>query len=262
MHPLRAYPRPRPTGDERWQTENKAVSRDIGNAVSTAANGSVFLGTEDVTALDQGTGKEQWVGKYRKSTTTWGIATTGKRTVAIAAFDGEKGTLASFGLDGTRQWTTSIEVSNEPPRPTIADGTAYVANGAGTLYAVALENGAVQWKVTIDDGVKTGIAVYDGTVFVPGGADGTLRAIDAGDGTVRWTQHVGQAAAPGVVEKQLLVSGTDVSGPKSDAGVAVFDPATGEKRRTYAVNIAGPFAVGDGAIYVRHVDDSSLWTIR
>ncbi len=250
------------TGNEQWRTENKAVSRDIGDAVPTAANGSVFLGTEDVSALDEETGKEQWVGKYRTSTTTWGIATTGKRTVAIAAFDGNKGTLACFGSDGTREWTTSVKVSSKPPGPTIADGTVYAPTDAGTLYAVNMEDGSVQWKATIDDGVNTGLAVDNGTVFVPGGSDGTLRAIDAGDGTTRWTQHVGHAAAPAVVGKQLLVSGTAISGPKSDVGFAVLDPTTGERRRTYTANTAGPFAVGDGAIYVYHANDSSLWAIR
>ncbi|WP_158413713.1 outer membrane protein assembly factor BamB family protein [Haladaptatus cibarius] len=247
-------------GGEQWRTETDAVSRDIGDATPTATNESVILGTEVVSALDKGTGKVQWVGEYPNPTTTWGVATTGKRTIAMTALDGKEGLICCFGPKGNRQWKKTVDVNNAPPRPTISDGTVFAATDTGTLYAVDLKTGSTKWEAEIDDNVKTGLAVTNEIVVVPGATGGTLRAINVADGTARWTQTVGNTTAPAVVNDRVVVGANDIS-DISETGFAVFDPATGNRTRKYAVGTAGSFTVGDGRIYFCHEADSSLWVV-
>lgn len=118
--------------------------------------------------------------------------------------------------------------------PTVADGTVYFANGAGTVYAVTAADGTERWRFdtgTRGDGppVETSPTVADGNVFVAG-VDSTVYALDADDGTERWAfepewnEHI--EASPTVADETLYVA-------SRNAHLYALNLADGTPRWTY-----------------------------
>jgi len=249
-------------GSEYWRTETDAASTDVGDATPTTAGDTLYLGTEVVAALEKRTGAQRWIGDYPTASTTWGFATTGTWTVAMATLDSDRGYLTAYDEAGTQQWLIQPPVHHSPPRPAIVDQTVFAATDEGTLYAVDVESGLVKWTARIDSDVETGLAVADGAVFVPSAADGTFRAINASDGSTRWTKQVGYTAgAPAVVDEQVVAAVADIPGIESEdpAGFVAFDPGTGDVTQRYPVGRAGAFSVGSGEIYF--TNNQNLWLL-
>lgn len=249
-------------GSEYWRSETDAASTDVGDATPTTAGDTLYLGTEVVAALEKRTGEQRWIGDYPTASTTWGFATTGTWTVAIATLGSDRGYLMAYDGDGTQQWLIKPTIHHSAPRPTIANQTVYAATDEGTLYAVDVESGIVKWTASIDSNVETGLAVSDGTVFVPSAADGTFRAINASDGSTRWTKQVGYTAgAPAVVDEQVVAAVAEIPGIDAEdlTGFVAFDPATGEVTQRYPVGRAGAFGVGSGEIHF--TSNQNLWIL-
>lgn len=255
------------TGDVHWRTESDAASPGMSVANPAVVGDTLYLGTEVVVALDGRTGKRRWVREFPEDTASQGLAATDDAVVVAAEFahDGY-GYLACFDSDGTRRWLLRPHpVDHTFAGPVVADDSVYVATDEGLLFAVDLDSGAVRWRAPVDRDIDTGLAVRDGTVFVPGAASGTFRAFDAADGSARWTRKLGYGvSAPAVVDGRLLVAAAGHSGETDvdGAGFAAVDPATGDVERRYDSRSVGAFAVGDGVVYYRYGGDSSLWALR
>ncbi|MFO8011985.1 MAG: PQQ-binding-like beta-propeller repeat protein [Phycisphaerae bacterium] len=83
--------------------------------------------------------------------------------------------------------------------PTVAGGRVYVLSGRGLLTALTLDAGRKAWMVNIFDrfrghpprfGVAESVLATGGRVIcTPGGAEGTLAALDAATGSVVWTSR-------------------------------------------------------------------------
>lgn len=134
--------------------------------------------------------------------------------------------------------------------PAVVDGTVYVGDWSGRVYALRATTGKPRWTFTAEpervvySGQIVGSpAVADvggaGTVFVPSGK--TMFALRASDGTVRWRYSVGRlgsATDPTELESSpavaggLVVFGFDVhnSGKGYDAGIVAVDARTGRQR--------------------------------
>ena len=181
---------------------------------------------------------------------------------------------------------------------TAADGVAYAATEAGSVYAVDLRTGETAWTADAGEAVDTPLIVTDGLVIavtratsdepssvvalaVSDGSEtwrwksdtpvyrlsaasaddahvyvglsdqnGTLRALDLGNGSLAWTARMNAAVN--------LVSAPAATG---DAVYALdfrgqlyrFDPATGARDWDFALNElvlrSGPVVVGDHVVF-------------
>ncbi len=93
--------------------------------------------------------------------------------------------------DGQRLWITPANRYNLAP-PVIAHGLVYVSGQDGDLYALRLQDGAVQWRFATGDGTAdyhtSEPAVVDNTIYW--GTGPLLYALDARTGVLRHFFHV------------------------------------------------------------------------
>lgn len=135
---------------------------------------------------------------------------------------------------GDLKWKrTELEAAETPA---IADGTVFVAGNR--LTALDGATGDVLWKVPFDEGESVGSpTVADGTVYV--GADGSLYAVDARDGSIVWrhdsievTAFVGELQDGEEEERQfaahaVAVADGTVYAPTSSSGFVALDAVSG-----------------------------------
>jgi outer membrane protein assembly factor BamB len=146
--------------------------------------------------------------------------------------------------------------------PAVADGTVFVTDDrrlveAGDAFVRALDasSGAERWRTRVDDTAVFAPTVADGAVYVR--TSTTLAALDAGDGSVRWT--VGDRAAFDKPDYDLTmdmrpaVRDDTVYFPGPRAVVAVAAETGSIRWRTEATNVRSAPAVVDGTVYVPDV---------
>lgn len=188
------------------------------------------------------------------------------RLVALEAATGEE--RWSFGYGSARGSNLRT-----PPAPAVADGTAYVKATQG-VYALDVATGDVQWRREREDyhTAHATLAVADGTVYVspqpaahPEEAS-RLFALDAADGSVRWTfttppgAPTGEWSSPTVGEDVVYVSIRDRDGGRELYAVSRADGSLEWATRAYA---RGAALAGD-VLYLGAAalagDGSRLWT--
>jgi outer membrane protein assembly factor BamB len=189
---------------------------------------------------------------------------------------------------GTNAWTP-VDLGGTRPWSALAygDGRLYALTYDGVLTAFNPATGAKFWSVTLlgQYAFTSPPTFADGVVYTGGaGSGGTLYAVDAASGTVRWTQSVmnGDDSSPAVTATGVYVSyaceqtyafdpqsgnplwhhDTDCEGGGgntpvlADDGVwvrdggakppAVLDAGTGAVRDTYATGGSSPAPAFDG----------------
>ena len=292
-----------PTGSELAAVDLAAVAdgpvwthdvEDDVDAVPAVACGVVLVpGLNGLTAIDPATGEAVWHAEVGGHTaTTLGVA---GETVYVAgvnpsAVDIRHGTVEwtaqggdtlAVGRDGiytthNANGTGGISAHDPDGEPrwhlalgkivgsaSVTDGTVYVADTAGTVYAIDAVTGETDWSRSLG-GVRkifSGLAVDGGDVAVPAGVGETSAVLDAVTGEPRWTAETG------------IVTGRPVIGPdwvafgRTNTGVTVYDRPSGEERTTWSREnhdlgtIDGIVPIEDGFI-VRGGSDSGLTLLR
>lgn len=101
--------------------------------------------------------------------------------------------------------------------PVVSDGTVYVSDYDGYVYAVDAGTGRPQWEtpVKIGENINHGIAVSDGVLFC-GDPEGILYAIDVDAGAIGWRYELGRG-----VESTPVVAGESLYIGCVDAVIAI-----------------------------------------
>lgn len=167
-------------GRQRWRA---IPDVDVASA-PTLADGTLYVGgslnSTEVIALDATDGRVQWRFEAGQYATTPAVADG-------LVYVGGGSEHAAYALEadtGEKVWRLSTD-DRVWGAPTVVDRTVYVGARDGTLYAVAPETGEVRWETWIGSDVRASVAATDETVFVSD--RGTFAALDAADGTERWT---------------------------------------------------------------------------
>src|SRR5699024_4267079 len=160
--------------------------------------------------------------------------------------------LADSDLDAAslqQQWSTELGPIMFSS-PVADEDSVYQLEANGQLSALDLATGQIRWQVpTGSDQRGTPALSEDGsTVYVTTGRNATLLAIDAEDGTTRWTydleQEVPTYGTPTIVDGIVYVA----TGNGDTGSVHAVDASTGE--RVWATAIGGGVffgpAVADG----------------
>ncbi len=142
----------------------------------------------------------------------------------------ENGLLVAFAADtGKVRWQRRIGQSESSPF--VSDGSVYVGDWTGAVYAFAAGTGRLIWKFTSDDKVKSAVAVSGNRLFF-GSYDHHLYSLNARTGKLIWA-----AAAQ---DRGFRSRGSFYSGPavaygrvyigSTDGKVYSFGAASGEIR--------------------------------
>ncbi|WP_433021406.1 PQQ-binding-like beta-propeller repeat protein [Kribbella sp. CA-294648] len=160
--------------------------------------------------------------------------------------------------------------------PAIVDGVVYAGtrdeNGSGNsaVHAVSQATGQVLWTYPVPSSVHGSIAVAEGLVYVPT-LRGSLFAVDARTGTLKWRNDPGPAPAGSnqrtygyygvtVADGKVLYPYQTRFGEAAAGLLLALDATTGE--RIWASPMAGSTmsdgtpAVADGRVYVGNHDGS------
>jgi outer membrane protein assembly factor BamB len=191
------------SGRVRWAAEAgapiDASPAVAGGLVLAATRGGEFL------AFDRESGAERWrVRSGAALPLAWegmsGDLYTASPAVAgdVAIFGGGDGVVYAIDLaSGEVRWrfATGGRVRSSPA---VADGVVYAGSADGSLYALALADGRQRWRFDTEgrrlDSARHGYdrrtitsspAVAGGVVYF-GSRDGSLYAVDAATGALRW----------------------------------------------------------------------------
>lgn len=239
------------TGETYWQA-------DVGGHGETtvgALDETVYVAGVTPTALDIRTGDVKWnaSGGDTLALDTDGVYTTQN-------INGTGGIFA-YDLDGEERWHLSL--GKIVGSASVHDGTVFVADNHGTIYAIDTLTGETHWSRSLDgvSKVHSGLAVHGQDVVVPAGTGGTSVVLDAASGETRWSVETG------IVTGRPLIGDDWIALGRTNTGVSVYDRKTGNRRTTWSREtydlgtISGLVPVEDGFI-VRGGTTSGLALLR
>ena len=251
-------------GKRIWKADEASLTSPVitGDRVIVGGFGSI-------SAFDKRSGEQLWRQFYPHSETTYGIASAGGFVVTTTKST-EEGYIHCYTTEGTHQW--SQKVGPLFSTPAISNEKVFVGDHTGDIHALRLSSGEYVWENRVGREIETGFAVKDGTVFVPGGADGNVHAVDSATGDIKWKTPIGiSPTGPALVDDQLAVTGDDIDelqSEDSDVGIAILDCKTGDVNKTFdtpgasnsLVDARGALAVGVESLYYKF--NSSIYSIK
>jgi len=182
-------------GSVRWEAH---LDRSVGLGTPVVANGTVFVGDENITAVNASTGEIDWsrhVGENTSQVASPAVAngqvyfTTENRSDSIG------GRLYVVDADsGVFEWSAQYPDWGQSS-PAVVDGVVYVGSDAcevscdntyvrpdGKIWAFDTQSGHELWNDTTEEGVTTSPAISNGSLYM-GNGKGVLLAFgeDRGD---------------------------------------------------------------------------------
>jgi outer membrane protein assembly factor BamB len=186
---------------------------DVDAAIAAAplvANGHVIVGGADgvVRAIRAETGVESWTARLpaRVSSTP----TIANRTLYVTSDDG---VLRTVSLDDHRLgWTRSGLL---PGSIVTATGDTILVGAPDEIVAVSAARGEELWRAPAAASGRT--AAAGGTAYASGDGSGVLTAVDANNGTARWTFETrgSDVLTPAVRDGHTYVVARDVPGGRN-----------------------------------------------
>jgi outer membrane protein assembly factor BamB len=237
------------------------------------AYGRLFFATNsgNVYAINARTGKRAW--RYLSRRCQAGSPAVRSHLVYVTFLnrppcnterknvDGE--VVALYAGSGAVRWRRKIGPSESSPL--VANGTVYVGDWRGRVYALSANTGATRWTIQTGGKVKGGVALAGGQLVV-GAYDGHLYALDARTGKLRWRassqQRLGGRATfystPALAYGRVYIGSTDgkmysfgastgkLRWARGTGGYVYSSPAVW-RRRVYAGSYSGRFYAFDAA---------------
>jgi outer membrane protein assembly factor BamB len=159
--------------------------------------------------------------------------------------------------------------------PTVADGTLYVGNNNGLLYALDVSNGAVLWQTKVPNPLMSAPLVYNDLVIV-GEGDPTSRTsspsepVSVGQGP---SALIGFDRATGELRWQTMLKGSAMPTPAIINGILVhhdgagfitaLNPATGRLRYSHSIgsmaSMTAMLPIGDADFITAGVGSNAVW---
>ena len=169
------------------------------------SNDTIFVGSMDhfIYAVSMA-GEEIWSVEMAGAVVGSPLLSEDGETLFVSSIGDEVAALSASS--GDRLWTFSTEDSVWG-RAALADGTLYVADSDGNLYALDPANGEPIWQTEFAGSVVGGVtAIADGIVLAT--EEGVLKAFNF-DGSPKWEATLdGEIFQAPVVNNEFLVAGT------------------------------------------------------
>lgn len=187
----------------------------------------------------------------------------------------ESNAVVPGSLHATWRTETGGQISASP---TVAEGTLYVGNNNGSLYALDLENGHVLWMADVPNPLMSA-PLIDNDLVIVGEGDPTSRTSSPSEPVM-----VGQGPSAliafdrfnGKVQWQTTLNGSAMPTPAIIDGVLVhhdgagyitgLDPATGAKRYEHPIgsmaSMTAMLPVSNGDFITAGVGSNAVWRLH
>jgi outer membrane protein assembly factor BamB len=245
------------TGEVRWRytaprLADSALALGCPCAATTAdfhgRDVYVLAGTNELRALDSGTGQARWAQRLGQAITTPTVTAAG--VVVVGAVADALGTdFALYGLDeqsGAVRWTLPFERRLIPWAA--QDGaTVLGATSDQRLVAVDAPSGRLLWTAGLPRGPALPPPERVGGGALPLGADSSVLLLDTATGAERWRAPV--ADWPGAP----LLAGGRVFAATVAGQLVALDPGSGARLWSAGLGeplYSGGLAHADGTVYV------------
>jgi outer membrane protein assembly factor BamB len=183
--------------------------------------------------------------------------------------------VVSGTLDASWRLETGGQISSSP---TVGDGTIYIGNNDGALYAIDAASGRVLWTAHVPNPLMSAPLIYNDLVIV-GEGDPTSRSSSPSEPMV-----IGQGPSAllgfnrfsGNMRWQTPLSGSAMPTPAIIDGILVnhdgagwvngVDPATGEKRYQHWLgsmsSMSSALPIGNGDFVTMGVGSNAAWRVH
>ncbi|WP_144480659.1 carboxypeptidase regulatory-like domain-containing protein [Cytobacillus oceanisediminis] len=147
--------------------------------------------------------------------------------------------------------------------PATAKGKLILVTDSGSVIAVDTVTGIELWTVKIGSSNRSSPTIEGDKVYLSGGQDGKMYALDLKSGSIVWTANTG---AIGVYESPLYIDGTlfVASDLGDQAKLIALNAETGKKK--WIVELGGPAyfgpSAGDGMLFIGSYDNQKLRALR
>jgi outer membrane protein assembly factor BamB len=182
-------------------------------------------------------------------------------------------------VEGVLETAWRVETGGQiSASPTMVDGTLYIGNNDGSLYAIDAGSGQIFWKAHVPNPLMSAPLIY-GDVVIVGEGDPTSRSSSPSEPVM-----VGQGPsaliafdrATGTQRWQLALTGSAMPTPAIIDGILVnhdgagwingVDPGTGEKRYANWIgsmaSMTAALPVGDGDFITTGVGANAAWRLH
>ncbi len=143
--------------------------------------------------------------------------------------------------------------------PAVGEGVVVFVTDRGWITALDKRTGDETWSVRIGNTNRSSPTIEEGVVYLSGGNDGHVYALELSTGRVLWSVDVG---SPAIYESPLYDNGTVYvsSGLSDDAAVTALDAETGSVQWQQSLGAPSYFggSIGEGLLYIGSYDNRTL----
>jgi len=223
------------TGERYWRVD--AGSRGATSVASREE--SIFIAGPPLIAIDMRTGDRLWSADGGSGDMI-ALDDAGVYTTKNANGTGD---IYAHDFDGEQRWHLSL--GKIVGSASVQDGTVWVADNRGTVYAIDAWSGETFWSRSLDDVEKiySGLAVHGDDLVVPAGMGSTSFVLDAATGETRWKRKTGFVTGRPIIGDDWVALG------RTNTGVTLYDRKTGEQRTAWSREEYGLGAI-DGLVAV------------
>lgn len=207
----------------------------------------------------------------------WLILTLAVVTPAWTQFriGAENNAVVPGSLETAWRVETGAQISASP---TVIDGTLYLGNNGGALYAIDVNTGQVVWKarvksplmsapliygdlVIVGEGDATSVSAADSRFMTKGQGPSALIALNRFDGTTRWQTAITGSAMPTPAVIDGLLVDHDGAG-----WLNALDPATGQIQYKHFVgsiaSMSAILPIGNGDFLTAGAGRNAAWRLH
>jgi outer membrane protein assembly factor BamB/subtilisin family serine protease len=172
----------------------------------------------------------------------------------------------AIDVDGLEKaWEFSVEGKGDIlfSTPAAANNRIVLTTDRGWVIALDSKSGKEQWAIRLGSTNSSSPTIDGNTVYLSGGQDGKIYALDLKTGTIKWASAIGGMA---IYESPVIYQGTlFVSSDLTDnAHLYALNPETGD--RLWGVKLGAPTyfgpSIGNGFIYVGSYDNQTIRALR
>ncbi|ALC90883.1 hypothetical protein AM500_14640 [Bacillus sp. FJAT-18017] len=188
----------------------------------------------------------------------WGMANGNLQRNAVSG-----NAIDADGLE--KAWEYSLEGKGDIlfSTPAAAKNKVVLTTDRGWVIALDAKSGKEQWSLRLGSNNRSSPTIEGDTVYLSGGQDGRIYALELKTGSVKWSTLVGGIAiyeSPILTDGKLFVS-SDLS---ENAHLWALNPETGAK--LWSVKLGAPTyfgpSTGNGLLYVGSYDNQTIRALK
>jgi outer membrane protein assembly factor BamB len=139
-------------------------------------------------------------------------------------------------------------------QPLLVDGTIYIDDSGGWVYAIDAQTGSVTWQISTGVGGESALSAGDGMVYATT-YNGIVLALDAETGQERWRDDRARPRFPVIVSNDRVILDAAIAQDSGEerGAVITLDAKTGEELDQFSTPEAfrNLVTISDGVIYGR-----------